>query len=154
MIEKNKIEEIILNEIENTELYLVELKVSKANCISVLIDSLKGVQIATCIGLSKAIEKHFDREVEDFELEVASAGIGQTFLVIQQYHKNINRNVEVLTSEGKKILGVLKEVNDEGISLEIEEIVKIEGKKKKQKQISILELNFDQIKTTKDIITF
>ena len=34
--------------------------------------------------LSRFIESHLDREVEDFELEVGSAGLGQPFRVLRQ----------------------------------------------------------------------
>ncbi len=154
MIDKKNITEIVEKEIANTDLFLVELSVSAGNAIYVSIDSLQGVPIITCIELSRAIEKHFDREVEDFELQVASAGIGQTFQVLQQYHKFLNKDVEVLTTEGIKFIGKLITVGDEEIEIEVEENVKIEGKKKKQLVVNIHTFKFDQIKSTKDIITF
>ncbi|RXQ93045.1 ribosome assembly cofactor RimP [Ancylomarina salipaludis] len=154
MIDKKTIQGIIEKEIENTDLYLVETKVSSNNTISVMIDSLAGVPISTCIELSRAIEGQLDREIEDFELQVSSAGIGQTFQVIQQYHKNIGKEVEVLTTDGNKFNGKLLVVGENEIEVEIEELVKVEGKKKKQLITKTLKLNFEQIKSTKDIITF
>ncbi len=154
MIDKKNITEIVEKEIANTDLFLVELSVSAGNAIYVSIDSLLGVPIITCIELSRAIEKHFDREVEDFELQVASAGIGQPFQVLQQYHKFLNKEVEVLTAEGIKFIGKLITVGDEEIEIEVEEKVKVEGKKKKQLIANTHTFKFDQIKSTKDIITF
>lgn len=154
MIDKKTIQGIIEKEIENSDLYLVEIKVSSNNTISVMIDSLAGVPIITCIELSRAIEGHLDREVEDFELQVSTAGIGQVFQVIQQYHKNVGNKVEVLTKEGNKFNGKLITVGENDIELEIEELVKLEGKKKKQLVTNTLTFNFEQIKSTKDIITF
>lgn len=154
MIDKKTIQGIIEKEIENTDLYLVETKVSSNNTISVMIDSFDGVPISTCIELSRAIEGQLDREVEDFELQVSSAGIGQTFQVIQQYHKNVGKEVEVLTMDGNKFIGKLLVVGENEIEVEIEELVKVEGKKKKQLITKTLKFNFEQIKSTKDIITF
>jgi len=154
MIDKKTIQGIIEKEIENSDLYLVETKVSSDNTISVMIDSLTGVPIITCIELSRAIEGHLDREVEDFELQVSTAGIGQAFQVIQQYHKNVGNEVEVLTKEGNKFNGKLIAVGENDIELEIEELVKLEGKKKKQLVTKTMTFNFEQIKSTKDIITF
>ena len=154
MIDKKTIQGIIEKEIENSDLYLVETKVSSDNTISVMIDSLAGVPISTCIELSRAIEGHLDREVEDFELQVSTAGIGQAFQVIQQYHKNVGNEVEVLTKEGNKFNGKLIAVGENDIELEIEELVKLEGKKKKQLITKTMKFNFEQIKSTKDIITF
>eukprot|EP01029_Cantina_marsupialis_P004294 TRINITY_DN1433_c0_g1_i1.p1 TRINITY_DN1433_c0_g1~~TRINITY_DN1433_c0_g1_i1.p1 ORF type:complete len:155 (-),score=23.85 TRINITY_DN1433_c0_g1_i1:70-534(-) len=154
MIDKKIVLEIIEKEIAETELFIVDVSVSTGNAISVMIDSMKGVPISTCIELSRAIEKNFDREIEDFELQVASAGIGQPFQVIQQYHKNIGREVEVLTTEGLKQKGKLITVGENEITVEIEEKVKVEGKKKKQVILTPYTFAFDQIKSTKDIVTF
>lgn len=154
MIDKKTIQGIIEKEIENSDLYLVETKVSSNNTISVMIDSFAGVPITKCIELSRAIDGQLDREVEDFELSVSSAGIGQTFQVVQQYHKNVGKDVEVLTTEGNKVIGKLLVVGENEIEIEVEELVKVEGKKKKQLITNTLSVNFDQIKSTKDIITF
>ncbi len=154
MIDKKTITEIIENEIADTDLFLVDVSVSSGNVISVVIDSYNGVPIITCIELSKAIEGHFDREVEDFELQVASAGIGQPFQVFKQYHKYINKDVEVLTTEGIKFSGKLITVGDNEIEIEVEEMEKVEGKKKKQLVVKNYSFTLDQIKSTKDIITF
>lgn len=154
MIDKKTIQGIIEKEIENSDLYLVETKVSSDNTISVMIDSFDGVPIIKCIELSRAIEGQLDREVEDFELSVSSAGIGQAFQVIQQYHKNIGNDVEILTTDGNKFSGKLITVGENEIEVEIEELVKVEGKKKKQLITKTLIFSFEQIKSTKDIITF
>ena len=154
MIDKKTIQGIIEKEIENSDLYLVETKVSSDNTISVMIDSFAGVPIIKCIELSRAIDGQLDREIEDYELSVSSAGIGQAFQVIQQYHKNVGKEVEILTTEGEKSTGKLLVVGENEIEIEVEELVKVEGKKKKQLITRTQSFTFDQIKSTKDIITF
>ncbi|NOU61614.1 ribosome assembly cofactor RimP [Marinifilum caeruleilacunae] len=154
MIDKKIVLEIVEKEIADSNLFIVDVSVSASNAISVMIDSMEGVPISTCIELSRAIEKNFDRDAEDFELQVASAGIGQPFQVIQQYQKNIGKDVEVLTTDGMKHKGKLITVGENEIEIEVEEKVKVEGKKKKQVVVNAYSFAFDQIKSTKDIITF
>ncbi|MDA6864900.1 hypothetical protein OSL55_28255, partial [Escherichia coli] len=80
-----------------------------------------------CVELSRYIESKLDREEEDYELEVGSAGIGQPFKVLQQYLIHIGKEVEILTKEGKKLEGVLKDANEENFTVTIEKKVKPEG---------------------------
>jgi hypothetical protein len=68
--------------------------------------------------------------------------------VIEQYYKNEGRMVEVIESDGSRITGILKNVTAGGFELETE--VKIKGKTKELKDIT---LNFDQVKTTRVILT-
>ena len=154
MIDKKQIIEIVEHEIADSDLFLVDVSVSSGNTISVVVDSFQGVPIITCIELSKAIEGNFDREIEDFELQVASAGIGQAFQVRKQYHKYIDKDVEVLTTEGSKFKGKLVSVDENEIKIEVEEKEKVEGKKKKQLVVKNYTFTYEQIKSTKDIITF
>ena len=72
------------------------------------IDHKDGVWIDDCVELSKFIESRLYREEEDYELEVGSAGIGQPFKVHQQFVNHIGDQVELMTKEGKKINGTLK----------------------------------------------
>ncbi len=154
MIETARIESFIVDKFEQDDVFIVELEVRMGNKIVVVIDSDKGIPISYCIEISKLIESNLDREVEDFELEVSSAGIGQPFKVIRQYHKNIGREVEVLTAEGKKLTGKLITVSEEGFTMKLEEMVKLEGKKRKELQIREVNYNFSEIKQIKDIISF
>lgn len=104
--------------------------------------------------MSKYIEEHLDREEEDFELEVGSAGLGQPFKVEQQYLNNIGKEVEVLTAEGKKIQGVLKSVDGNDFVVTVNEKVKVEGKKRPVKMDVDHTFQMDNIKYTKYLISF
>ncbi|MEA3444685.1 MAG: ribosome assembly cofactor RimP [Bacteroidota bacterium] len=154
MIEIDKIRGIVAGKIESTELFLVDINISANNKILVLVDSWKSVSINDCIEISKKIEGSLDREVEDFELEVSSAGLDHAFRVPQQYKKNIGRNVEVTTLEGNKSKGKLISVDDQGIEIEFESKIKVEGKKKKQLIIEKISFLFENIKGTKVEISF
>ncbi len=154
MIAKSLIQGIINDKLQEDGMFLVELTVKPGNKILVIVDHDNGVPISYCIELSKFIEAGLNRDEEDFELEVASAGIGQPFKVKRQYQKNIGREVEVLTADGKKFSGKLTEVTDDMFSVEIEEKVKIEGKKRKELQVRTVNCKFDEVKQVKDIISF
>ena len=88
MINKKDIEKIVIEKLTDTSYFLVDVLVSKDNNIAVEIDSFDFVDIDFCIELSREIEKHFDRDIEDFDLEVGSAGLSSPFKVEQQYQKN------------------------------------------------------------------
>ena len=57
-----QIAEPILNA---NKLFLVDLKISKSNVIHILIDAMEGVNIQTCINISREIESHLNRDEED-----------------------------------------------------------------------------------------
>jgi ribosome maturation factor RimP len=154
MIKESLIQGIIDEKLQEDDMFIVELAVKPGNKILVIVDHDNGVPISYCIELSKFIEAGLNRDEEDFELEVASAGIGQPFKVKRQYQKNIGREVEVLTSEGQKFKGKLIDVADDTFSVEIEEKVKVEGKKRKELQVRTVNCKFDEVKQVKDIISF
>ncbi|MCU4162739.1 ribosome assembly cofactor RimP [Carboxylicivirga caseinilyticus] len=154
MIDPTLIENIVTAKFNEDDIFIVELAVRPGNKIVLVIDSDNGIPISYCIEVSKLIDSQLDREVEDFELEVSSAGIGQPFKVTRQYHKNIGNDVEVLTADGAKVKGKLTTVAENGFSVEVEEKVKLEGKKRKELQVRLIDFKFDEVKQVKDIISF
>jgi ribosome maturation factor RimP len=148
MVEKQKIQAIVEEFIKGTGLFLVAVKVSSANKITVLADKNSGITIDECASIHREIEKNLDRETEDFELQVSSPGLDLPFAVIEQYYKNDGKKVEVIDIEGVKYTGILKNITNGGFELETE--VKVKGKTKELKDISF---NFEQIKSTRVILT-
>lgn len=130
MIDVQKLKEFIEGQLAETGNYLVDLRVSPTNEILVEIDNDEGVDIDECIALTRAIEGAFDRDEEDYELEVGSAGLTSPFKVERQYRKNLGNDVVVLTKDGKKLHGKLTDVTSEGFTVEVEEKVKHEGEKR------------------------
>ncbi len=88
MIDKQLLTQTIEEAIAGTSLFLVDVKVTPDNNITVEVDSREGVDIDECVNLTRAIEARFDRDVEDYELEVGSAGLTSPFKVKAQYEKN------------------------------------------------------------------
>jgi len=131
MIDKQLLTRTVEEAIANTDAFIVEIRVSPANEIVVEIDSSTGIDIDTCADITRKIEATFDRDVEDYELEVGSAGLTAPFKVRGQYLKNIGNEVEVLTRDGRKIKGMLKDVADnDDFTIAVPTKVKPEGAKR------------------------
>ena len=154
MIDKNKVKELALEWLEGKEYFLVDTTVDKENKITVEIDHRDGVWIEDCCELSRWIEEHLDRDVEDFELEVGSAGIGQPLKVLQQYVNSIGYDVEVMTAEGKKLEGMMKSADADGFVVTVIEKQRVEGKKRPQLVEVDRAFGYGDVKWVKNIIDF
>lgn len=154
MIDKNKVRDLANEWLEGKEYFLVDASVDADNRITVEIDHKDGVWIEDCCELSRFIEEHFDRDVEDFELEVGSAGIGQPFKVLQQYINSVGYDVEVLTAEGKKMEGCLKCADEQGFVVTVQEKQRLEGKKRPQMVEVDKAFGYGDVKWVKSIIDF
>ena len=154
MIDKKIVSGIVNEWLEDKDYFLVDVSVSPDDKIVVEIDHAEGVWIDDCVELSRFIESKLDREEEDYELEVGSAGIGQPFKVLQQYLIHIGKDVEVLTREGKKLEGVLKDANEETMTVTVMKKVKLEGAKRPKLVEEDITFKYEEIKYTKYLISF
>ena len=154
MIDKNVVIGIVSKWLEDKEYFLVDVTVSSDDKIVVEIDHAEGVWIDDCVELSRYIESHLNRDDEDYELEVGSAGIGQPFKVKQQYVAHKGHEVEVTDKEGRKHRGVLAEADDEGFTLMVSTKIKPEGCKRPKWAEQPIIFSYDEIKQTKYLISF
>jgi ribosome maturation factor RimP len=152
MIDKKLVENVVNEWLEGKEYFLVDVNVSADDCIVVTIDHAEGVWIEDCAELSRYIESKLDREQEDYELEVGSAGLGQPFRVLRQYEIHMGEPVETQTRDGHKYQGTLVEVTAEGFTLEVEQKVKPEGAKRAHKELVAMKFTFDEVAYTKYLI--
>ena len=150
---KEKVEQLIAEAIEGTEIYVVKLTVSSNNDINVLLDSDSGLSLADCRTVSRAIDFDLDREEEDFSLTVASAGIGEP-LVLRQYMKNVGRKVAVTLNEGEVIEAKMIAANDQNIELEWKSREKKPTGKGKITVVNKRIIEHRDIKQTLVLITF
>jgi len=151
MISKGDIYRLAEEKLSDT-MFIVEITVSPANAISVIIDSDEGISIEKCIEVSRHIEHQFDREVEDFSLEVSSPGLTQPFKVLRQYQKNLGKEVEIVTAIGDKIVGILISADEKSFVVETTNNIKVDGKK--TIETKRIEFFLVDIKTVKPVITF
>lgn len=156
MIDRQLIETLANEAVQQQELFLVDLKITASNEIEILIDGFTPVMLVHCTTISKQIEAQLDRETEDFQLTVASAGIGYPITMPQQFNKTIGKTVDILTKDSRKIIAVLKEYNNlKGtvtITYQVKE--KPEGAKRKMivDKVEILNIADDINKIVETII--
>ena len=154
MIDKQTVQGLVEKWLNDKDYFLTDLTISDDDRIVVEIDHKEGVWIDDCVELSKFIEANLDRDVEDYELEVGSAGIGQPFKVRQQYVNNIGNEVEILLSDGSKLKGVLKDADDDGFTAVVKKKVKPEGTKRPKMVDEDLRLAYGEAKEVKAVIRF
>lgn len=113
--------------------FIVDISVTADNDIVLTIESEKGtVEMDDCVVLSDKFQEIFDRDKEDYSLTVTSAGLDQPFKILKQYLKAIGSEVIVLTRDGRKLKGVLKNADENGFVLSYETKETVPGKKKKE----------------------
>lgn len=154
MIDTKRVTEIAEKHLAGSDMFVVECKTTPMGEIELLIDSDTAVRLEDCAALNRAIEAELDREVEDFSLMVASAGIGSELKLLRQYMKIIGSSVEVLLKDGIKILAKLEKADDLGIVISYEEKQLIEGKKRKQTVEVTKEYKWEEIKYVKEYLDF
>jgi ribosome maturation factor RimP len=153
MIDKVKIAELV-NEKLTDDQFLVDVTVSPSNVIDIMVDSDTGISINQIVEISRFVESNLDREVEDFELSVFSAGLSEPLRLLRQYKKNIDTEVDVLLTSGLKLTGILLKADDQGIDLEVTTKEKSEGSKKKELVTRVHTLGYPEIKETKKVLKF
>lgn len=134
------------------DIFLVEIKVKPINNIKIYLDADSGLGIEKCIRINRALYRIMEEmglyPDGDFSLEVSSPGIGEPLKLYRQYQKNKGREVEIVTSDDRKLTGKMIEVNEETLTLET-----LEGKGKKQ-VAKTEDIPFSNIKQTKVQIKF
>ena len=80
MIDKKIVEDIVKEVFVGKDLFLVSIKITKNNVITITIDGDNGVKISDCVNVSKYVEKTLENNTEEnFELNVTSFGLEEYF---------------------------------------------------------------------------
>lgn len=152
---KNEVEKLLEQFLETREdLFLVDLRVSAGNDITVILDGDHSVSIQDCLDASRAIEFSLDREACDFSLQVMSAGATEPLVMQRQYRKNIGRTLEILLEDTSKIEGELVAVTEVGITLELRYRKPKEIGKGKVDVVEQKEILYSDIKKATVVIKF
>ncbi|MBL7880854.1 MULTISPECIES: ribosome assembly cofactor RimP [Chryseobacterium] len=115
---RKRIEELLHEFLETRkDLFLIDLKISAGDDITVILDGDNGVSLQDCLDASRAIEFNMDREEHDFSLQVMSAGLSEPLATPRQFAKNIGREIEILLNDSTKTEGELAKVDEEKITL-------------------------------------
>ena len=144
MIDKFKVLDIVKDVLEGTDKYLINMKITPDNRIFVDIDGDNGINIDDCIEVSRAIESQLDRDEEDFELNVSSAGADSPLKMPRQYRRHVGRDLNVTPFDGEQVEGTLMEADDQHF------VIKIKGKKKESaREVSFA---YEDVKTAKVVV--
>jgi ribosome maturation factor RimP len=153
MIDKAKIAEFVNEKLAGDQ-FLVDVTVSATNVIHVMVDSDSGISIDQIVDISRYVEGKLDRDAEDFELSVFSAGLTEPFRLVRQYRKNVGNQIGLVLTNGQKLIGTLLKADNQAIELETTSKEKIEGSKKKELVKQIRQFRYSEIKEAKTIIKF
>lgn len=113
-----KVEQLVHEFLETRkDLYLVDLKISAGDDITVILDGDEGLSLQDCLDASRAIEFNLDREEHDFSLQVMSPGLSEPLKLPRQFKKNMGREIEVLLNSDEKIQGEVVAVDEEKVTV-------------------------------------
>lgn len=150
---EDKINDLIKTALrDRTDLFLIECTISSDHHIRILLDGDQGVNLKTCIEISRSIEHNLDRETEDFSLEVASAGVGNPLQNRRQYTKNIGRKLRVERDSEPTLEGVLTAATETDFTLEWKQREPKPVGKGKQTVIKKEILSYQEIKSAKVLV--
>jgi len=152
-MDKNQLQNWIEEYLKGTDYELVTLNVSPSNDILVEVDRLEGVDVEFCADLNRFLVEKLDAVDPDYSLEVGSVSLTDPFKTKTQYFKNLGHDVEVLVN-GKKYKGLLVSVDDETFSVDIQERVAVEGKKRKELRTTTYTWRYDEPKYVKYDLKF
>lgn len=153
-LNKKQIEKLVEQHLSGTEIFPVAVLVKPNNVIVVVIDSDLGVTIDDCVKVSRFIESSLNRDEEDFELRVMSAGADTPFTSQRQYLKHIGKEIRVTLNDGEKVDGMLAKIDDKEVVIEIAPVMKKGQKPGKNNLAQQRLILFSDIKEAKAIIKF
>lgn len=152
-MDKSQLQNWIEEYLQGTDYELVTLSVSPSNDILVEVDRLEGVDVEFCADLNRFLVEKLDAVDPDYSLEVGSVSLTDPFKTKTQYFKNLGHDVEALV-DGKKYKGLLVSVDDETFSVDIQEKVAVEGKKRKELRTTTYTWRYDEPKYVKYDLKF
>ncbi len=131
MILKEKIR-VELEKITNeSDVFVVDIK-TNPNSIVIFLDSKIGIKLIECSGIHKKLYNALGEEIEKFDMQISSPGLTAPFKVLEQYKKNIEKDVQIIEKNGIQYIGKLLLVNDLTVTLQLRD---------KEKTIQELELS-------------
>ena len=118
-MDKNLIISAITPDVEALGAFLVDVTVSNANDIEIIIEKdADSVTWDDCSAIDKAFHEKFNQDEEDYALTVSSAGLDRPFKVLRQFRKAVGTPVDVWMKGGKKQKGILTDVSEEAVTID------------------------------------
>lgn len=124
---KEKIENELSNYFENTNLFLVDVKVLSNGKIEVFADGNNNITIDECAQISRHLH-HFLEENgllnDNMSLDVSSPGMDEPLKVAKQFQKQLHKKVDVVLKNGLKIGGELLAADENQITVKEVTVIK------------------------------
>lgn len=151
---KQKVAELLEEIITEQDLFVVDITIgsyNKSTRISISLDGDEGIKIDQCGRISRKLGNKMEElelMAEAYTLEVSSPGLDKPLLLERQYPRNIGRKVKVLTKDSQTFTGEMTAVEST--------LIKVLDEKKIKNKINtnLVEIPFDNIKSTTVIISF
>lgn len=154
-MDKSLLEHLVQEYLKDTDYALITLDINSQNEILIEVDRLQGVDVELCGALNQYMVEQLDAAgVENYSLEVGSVSLTDPFKTKMQYEKNLGHDVEVLTREGKKLRGQLVSVDEDSFAVDVDTLVAVEGKKRKQHEMITHTFAYGDVKYTKYDLKF
>ncbi|MGN0033116.1 MAG: ribosome assembly cofactor RimP [Candidatus Limimorpha sp.] len=153
MITREEIISLAEEAIKGSDKFVVNVTVSKSNVIELFLDSDSSVTIDDCVSVSRFINERLDRDIEDYELNVSSAGIDEPLRLKRQYNKYIGEDLVITDNNGEKNTYRLAAVLEDSIEVELLE-QKTCRKRTQDKYHEAKQLPFSDIKSARPYIKF
>jgi ribosome maturation factor RimP len=154
MIEKAFVRKMVEEILKGEDFFLVNVSVTPSNKITIVVDSLKGITIEQCAVINREVESLLDRNVEDYELVVSSPGLDSELKVIEQYHKNIGRELEIIMKDQSRYNGVLTYVGEKEITIREDTVRSGRNNLKSETRGEERKIILDEVKKAKVRIQF
>ncbi len=150
MIKAETITELVNGHLEGTAFFLVEVTVKTGNRITVYLDGDQGAGIEVCREVNHFLNERLDRDAEDYDLTVSSAGIDRPVKWPRQYNKLIGRELEVVNLAGEKVTGTLMTAGPGEITIQVTP----DRRRNREALPQTIQLQYTDIKTAREIIKF
>ena len=137
--------------LQGTDMFIVNMKIKPTNNVKIFLDADEGLSISKSASVNRRLRNMIEESgmfpEDDYSLEVSSPGVDEPLTGgIRQYKKNLGRTVLVTLVDDTEHTGVLKELDEEKLTLEV--------KIPKKKETTMVEVPLANIKTTVVQITF
>jgi ribosome maturation factor RimP len=153
-MDEKTIKDFVEKQIINKDIFLVDVSLKPGNVVHITVDKPEGISIDECVSLSRDFNSAFDRDEEDYDLQVSSPGLDSPLKVDQQFEKYRNKDVRVILRDGEKLKAELLDFNEKELKLMVTRKVREEGRKKKKLVNEEKIINRDKIKAVKAVISF
>ena len=130
-----------------TDLFLIDIVVTKPNYIEIFIDSDKALDLNLCSIINRDVQEFLDKNLlfgDDYTLDVSSPGIDRPLTFKRQYHKNIGRSLEIVLTDKTALTGKLVKIEKDVLLIE----------KKDKKTIVNIEVPIESIEKALVIVSF